>query len=446
VMISAMAFVTFLSGLFMYGVAAFIGNEWFYLLAAAFMIAPVISFIYPLIMLLDIKASVSLPKEAVVTDMAAISLTLSRRSQALMLSWAFPVRCFAVRMNVLRRSVDSKTEQKVVSDQPIFIDELTGSSRLDFKTSVLRRGIYYLKEVEIFSAFPLDFICWRRKISMPRNAVTGELPIVTVYPKVFTVAGNFLSALPGIPAVIGVSTSASVTTYQSTYYRSVREWRTGDSLRHVHWASSARTNKLLVREFDQEVLPVFDLLLNLRANWRNPEQFELAVSTLSSLCDCGYRQGKVPELQIDPPVNCEAMAKLMADIPPEAAGFDRVLEILARVEPVPPSREDGAKTNDDEEEEGSKYIPLLAVLPCDDEVLKFFPGRGDVVCSPVEIAMVSRQWKEVEEPVELSKGFALDKMIANLRPQPRPGSRKPVVPQATEIIGRADWEGDIETL
>jgi uncharacterized protein (DUF58 family) len=35
-------------------------------------------------------------------------------------------------------------------------------------------------------------------------------------------------------------------------YLSVREYRTGDSMRHVHWPSTARTGTVMVREFEEE--------------------------------------------------------------------------------------------------------------------------------------------------------------------------------------------------
>lgn len=47
-------------------------------------------------------------------------------------------------------------------------------------------------------------------------------------------------------------------------YLGIREYRTGDSMRHVHWASTARLGEVMVREFEQEqlrrVLVVVDTL------------------------------------------------------------------------------------------------------------------------------------------------------------------------------------------
>ena len=39
---------------------------------------------------------------------------------------------------------------------------------------------------------------------------------------------------------------------QGPEYLGIREYRSGDSMRHVHWASTARTGALMVREFEQE--------------------------------------------------------------------------------------------------------------------------------------------------------------------------------------------------
>ena len=38
-------------------------------------------------------------------------------------------------------------------------------------------------------------------------------------------------------------------------YLGIREWRPGDNMRHVHWASTARTGAVMVREFEEEQRP-----------------------------------------------------------------------------------------------------------------------------------------------------------------------------------------------
>jgi len=87
--------------------------------------------------------------------------------------------------------------------------------------------------------------------------------------------------------------------------RGVREFVHGDSPRLIHWASSARVGRLLVREFEAEGLPGYDILLNLRANWVNREQFELAVSIVHSLMNLGFKLGGAPDLLVVPTLDGE---------------------------------------------------------------------------------------------------------------------------------------------
>jgi uncharacterized protein (DUF58 family) len=75
----------------------------------------------------------------------------------------------------------------------------------------------------------------------------------------------------------------------------VREWRSGDSLRYVHWRSSARTGKLVVRQFEQprnrDVAILLDLWRPDKPTIAERENVELAVSfaatVLSDLCRRG---------------------------------------------------------------------------------------------------------------------------------------------------------------
>ena len=71
-----------------------------------------------------------------------------------------------------------------------------------------------------------------------------------------------------------------------------------------------------MREFDSEQLPVFDLLLDLRANWKNQEQFEVAVCLAHSLIHHGFKLGIKPELTLNPPLESKLVQKnLMFDLP-----------------------------------------------------------------------------------------------------------------------------------
>jgi hypothetical protein len=167
---------------------------------------------------------------------------------------------------------------------------------------------------------------------------------------------------------MGLRSSSSIAVVQSTSVRGVREFKVGDSTRHIHWPSTARLGKLLVREFDNETLPVFDLLLDLEADWSSREQFELAVCVLHSLVRLGYNLGCVPELFLNPPLSSSAVAEqLMFDLPQTPEGMKQLSEILARVEPIKVKEKTADRESSNIEDWRSiprlGERPLLTVLP-----------------------------------------------------------------------------------
>ncbi len=96
-----------------------------------------------------------------------------------------------------------------------------------------RRGVYTRGTMTIETGAPFNVL------RVTKSAVI-ESPII-VYPRVFDVPSHRLRGPSGLhaPAAVGdVST--------------VREYKPGDPLRHIHWRSVARRGELMVREFDRE--------------------------------------------------------------------------------------------------------------------------------------------------------------------------------------------------
>lgn len=66
-------------------------------------------------------------------------------------------------------------------------------------------------------------------------------------------------------------------------YVSLREYRPGDSLRHMHWKSFAKTSKPIVKEFQDEFFVRHALILDTFIEQENSPIFEAAVSVAASL-------------------------------------------------------------------------------------------------------------------------------------------------------------------
>lgn len=67
-------------------------------------------------------------------------------------------------------------------------------------------------------------------------------------------------------------------------FHALREYAPGDDRRHVHWKTTARTGRLMVRQFEETRRSHLVVVLSTAAaDYDDPEEFELAVSVAGSL-------------------------------------------------------------------------------------------------------------------------------------------------------------------
>jgi uncharacterized protein (DUF58 family) len=129
-----------------------------------------------------------------------------------------------------------------------------------------RRGVYSYGDFTIETSFP--FIFFTRRLSVP---VEGE---IVVYPRLRDVDvegvrrgafGEFHLSRPG----------------RSDDLLMVREFRSGDDLKRIHWKASARTSMLMIKEFSEQEPRAVTFVLD---NSGAPDEFafERAVSYTAS--------------------------------------------------------------------------------------------------------------------------------------------------------------------
>ncbi|HEY9756065.1 MAG TPA: DUF58 domain-containing protein [Oculatellaceae cyanobacterium] len=431
-----------ISCLFVYVWSAVTANDFFYLLSAAYGIALVLGVLLPLLQVLDVKAECSMPEQLIVSEKVEMRIRLSRVGIFGPLALFIPIRCLRVVANLSRRSPAGKGSELILDPQPLLISKLDQPSWLTLPTPRLRRGIYFVEQLQVESCFPFGLFWWSRRIKLYKRKDVDAMKI-TVHPLLLPVSGQFLLQLLALRSTMGLSNSSSIIVPQSSSVRSVREFRPGDSIRHVHWPSSARQGKILVREFDSEQLPVFDLLLDLRANWKTQEQFEVAVCLIHSLMHLGHKLGIMPDLMLNPPLRSQVVQKnLLFDMPGVPYGLEYVSELLARVEPIP-SHMDNLPEPDltpDEEEQEAKDLaftnirPLITVIPLLELKAKFSPTRGDHMIAPIDLAIIPRNWQEDDESMKSQR----NKNQKSHKPVGRPPN--------TKVIATIDGEDEFDTL
>lgn len=124
-----------------------------------------------------------------------------------------------------------------------------------------------------------------------RSAMTDPLAVVSrkktlsdvselfVHPRVLSLEAGAIGFLRDIEGVATQNLSSS-----DVSFHALREYVPGDDRRSVHWRTTARTGKLMVRQFEETMRAHLLILLStLAGDYASSEDFELAVSVAGSL-------------------------------------------------------------------------------------------------------------------------------------------------------------------
>jgi hypothetical protein len=364
----------FATGLALYLIAGLLANEWLYLLSIALAMCPLLGIALPWLTISSLEGESWIPDHRATGDGAQISVRIWQKPFLGFLKLLLPVSCLRVRVVLARRTIAGYQAEESVAQQSVCLDNLGHEAAISLKIPALGRGIYRLSHLDVATCMPFGFAWAIGRVALA-DAQDAE-PLV-VMPHSTDLRGNFLGSLQGIYSPVGVRFANVRAFTQSSSVRGLRDFRQGDSIRHIHWASSARLCKLLVREFDSESLPVFNLFLDLAAKWQNRQQFELAVQLAYSLVQFGFDKDMLPELILTPSLDSEQLQFLMSDLPQMKPPLDWLGDILARVEPLPYSSA-GSSTP-----VNSRY-QVLAITPSQ-EVMLVAGGKS----SPVTVMVVN---------------------------------------------------------
>ena len=119
---------------------------------------------------------------------------------------------------------------------------------------------------------------------MSRRVGEVEGVALLVVPRVRPVS---LAALPSALADFGGSAEMGTTTFAT-----LREYVIGDELRHVHWRSSAKTGKLMMRQYVDVTRPRITLVLVAEERaYTSADEFEEAVDFIASLAAVASSSG-----------------------------------------------------------------------------------------------------------------------------------------------------------
>ncbi|MGO1198471.1 MAG: DUF58 domain-containing protein [Brachybacterium sp.] len=151
----------------------------------------------------------------------------------------------------------------------------------DDPLSLMRRQVTWAKEQELFVH--------------PRTVRLDEA------------ASGFLRDLEGTPS--------SDLSSSDIAFHALRDYAPGDDRRHVHWRTTARTGKLMVRQFEEtrrsHVVVALD---NLAEHYASADEFELAVSTAASISGQTFLEEKeLTPFTLDQRQSTRTMRQMMDD-------------------------------------------------------------------------------------------------------------------------------------
>ena len=124
---------------------------------------------------------------------------------------------------------------------------------LTYHREVLLRGEYKASDLRIWSRFPIGLLKASRSMS-------GEQSIV-VYPQLGKLTMRWKNAIES--PQFGTRSQQQRRGFNEGDYYGLREWRSGDSKRWIHWRSSAKLGELTVKQFEQQTDTSLALMLDL---------------------------------------------------------------------------------------------------------------------------------------------------------------------------------------
>lgn len=143
-----------------------------------------------------------------------------------------------------------------------------------------RRGVIDVGPLTLTRSDPVGLL--RREVRWPVTRTIHVHPVTTVVP---STSAGVIRDLEGMPSAQIVSADLA--------FHAIREYQPGDSRRNVHWKSTAKVGRLMVREYEETRRSRLALLLGLAADdFADEEELELAVSVFASLGVRAVRDGR----------------------------------------------------------------------------------------------------------------------------------------------------------
>lgn len=216
-------------------------------------------------MLRKIQITRKIPNHVMVGCPVSIAITLRNNK-----------RLFPSFLMGIKDTIRNRTE--LINGNVLFLHVPQNDERTtQYQLCPMRRGKYLFGPAQIFTRFPLGFVERGLLVDSPQEMV--------VYPRLGTLQSSWKRIL-----------RSSTHLTQQTRFRSgnmddefhhIREYRSGDDPRTIHWKTTARRNELMVREFresrDRDLILFLDLWAPAKPSAQESIVVENAVSLIATM-------------------------------------------------------------------------------------------------------------------------------------------------------------------
>lgn len=152
--------------------------------------------------------------------------------------------------------------------------------REDLVIAAHRRGVIDVGPMTISRGDPIGLL--HRELSWPDVQRIHVHPVTVRIP---STAAGLIRDLEGTPSTTLTDADLS--------FHAVREYVSGDSRRHVHWKSTAKTGRLMVRQYEESRHARIAVVLDLATDsYDGDDEFENTVSAAASLALQGVFEGR----------------------------------------------------------------------------------------------------------------------------------------------------------
>ena len=196
---------------------------WLLAIASCLLGGTIAGLVLPRRMVRDVQVERRAPADAHQGDRVRVDLVVTNRSRG------------------VRLALDLRDEH--LEPVRMFLPKLAPGASVVVETrrTASRRGVHEASDVVVASAAPFGVAEKRRRVALASATI--------VYPRL-----ERLDHLPWIESSPTPERALHSAPRRGAGpdYLGIREYRTGDSLRHVHWPSTARHGEVMVREFERE--------------------------------------------------------------------------------------------------------------------------------------------------------------------------------------------------